>query len=358
MLYEIPQNNPGVNIKYRLIGSLFNLSRLRSKNLTHITTVTQLQYADNNAAHAHTTNHLQQSVNNFHAAYSRFGLTVNTAKTKILAQPPSRSALPDFLILIVGKDIDRVEHFPYLGSLFSVQCTSAKDVENRLTAAHAAFGRLTSRVFLNKDLNYTTKLMVYHAVVASTLLYGCETCTLYRRDLKKLEQFHGRKLRQLLQINWEDHVTKNAVLERGRTRSIEAIIISHRLRWSGHVVRMDETRLPREILFRELPTGKRPHGRPLERYKNQLKQTPQKTNIDVKTWETIARDHPLWRRTIHQGSDHFHRMRREEAEEKRQRRKARAVLPHALATIFCDQCPRLFWARIGLISHKPAFCPS
>jgi len=121
---------------------------------------------------------------------------------------------------------------------------------------------------------------------------------------------------------------------------------------------MDETRLPRQILFSELPAGKRPRGRPLKRYKDQLKQTLQKTNIDVKTLETIARDRPLWRRTIHEGSDHFERMRREEAEEKRQRRKATAALPPALATIFCDLCPRLFRARIGLISHKRAFHPS
>jgi len=84
----------------------------------------------------------------------------------------------------------------------------------------------------------------------------------------------------------------------------------------------------------------------------------QKTNIDVKTWKTITRDRSLWRRTIHERSDHFERMRREEAEEKRHRRKVRAALPPAPATIFCDQCPRLCRARIGLISHKRAFHPS
>jgi len=99
-----------------------------------------------------------------------------------------------------------------------------------------------------------------------------------------------------------------------------------------------------------LPTGKRPHGRPLKRYKDQLKQTLQKTNIDVKTWETIARDRPLWRRTIHEGSDHFEKMRKEEAEEKRQRRKAGAALPPVPATIFCDQCP----VFSGLVSVSSA----
>jgi len=100
------------------------------------------------------------------------------------------------------------------------------------------------------------------------------------------------------------------------------------------------------------------HGHPLKRYKDQLKQMLQKTNINIKTWETIAWDRPLWRRTIHEGSDHFERMRREEAEEKWHRRKARATLLPAPATIFCDQCPRIFRARIGLISHKQAFHPS
>jgi len=61
-----------------------------------------------------------------------------------------------------------------------------------------------------------------------------------------LEQFHERKLRRLLQINWEDHITSNAVLERGRTRSIEAII-RHRPRWSGHVVWMKLDSLDRSF---------------------------------------------------------------------------------------------------------------
>jgi len=51
-------------------------------------------------------------------------------------------------------------------------------------------------------------------------------------------------------------------------------------------------------------------------------------------------------------------MKREEAEEKRQHLKARATSPPAPATIFCDQCPSLFRARIRLISYKRAFHPS
>nr|XP_027224083.1 uncharacterized protein LOC113816241 [Penaeus vannamei] len=54
-------------------------------NVTNTINVPELQYADDNAVVAHTQAELQELVDNFHAAYTCFGLTVNKAKTKILA---------------------------------------------------------------------------------------------------------------------------------------------------------------------------------------------------------------------------------------------------------------------------------
>ncbi|XP_076033004.1 uncharacterized protein LOC143020466 [Oratosquilla oratoria] len=155
--------------------------------------MTELQYADDNAAVAHTHAELQQSVDNFHAAYTCFGLTVNKAKTKISAQPRPEENPPATNITMDGTTIECVEHFPYLGSILSTQSTSSKEIENRLQAGHTAYGRLSTRVFKNKGLTTHTKVMVYNAVIVSTLLYACETWTLYSRDLKKLEQFHQKK---------------------------------------------------------------------------------------------------------------------------------------------------------------------
>ena len=217
--------------------------------------------------------------------------------------------------------------------------------------------KLSDRVFKNKDLTYRTKLMVYNAIVVSTLLYGCETWTLYRRDLKKLEQFHQKKLRSILKISWEDYITNNDVLERAGALSMEATIVKHRLRWSGHVARMEESRLPRRILFGELNTGNRPRGCPLLRYKDQLKKTLKDANIDLNSWEAAANQRPEWRKTIKAGTDVFEANRRANREAKRQRRKDRANQPQPAPTIRCDQCPRSFRAQIGLISHQRAHHP-
>uniref|UniRef100_A0A0L8HKH9 Uncharacterized protein n=1 Tax=Octopus bimaculoides TaxID=37653 RepID=A0A0L8HKH9_OCTBM len=67
-----------------------------------------------------------------------------------------------------------------------------------------------------------------------------------------------------------DYVADVSILERTKSSSIEANILKHRLRQAGRVARMNETRLPRQIVYSELSTGRRVHDSPHHRYKDQL----------------------------------------------------------------------------------------
>ena len=352
MLYKSPTNIPGVDVRYRFDGGLFNLARFRSKKLTQVTKITNMLYADDAASPTLTPVELQQTVNCYKNACERFGLTINVQKTKVLAQPSPGTSLPHFNISISDTPLEQVDHFSYLGSLLSVHGNCGQDVEKRIGAAHAAFGRLSHRVFLNKDLTVKTKLMVYQAVVISTLLYGCETWTLYRHDFRKLERFHQQKLRSILRIKWEDHITNLDVLEKALANSIESSIIGHQLRWIGHVQRMDDTRLPRQVLYGELTSGTRPHGGPKRRYKDQFKQNMKLTGLNPQTWDQLAKDRSTWRQTIPAAVKMFEEERRRIVKAKRQARKLRAAQPRPPPTVLCDLCGRLFHARIGLFSHR------
>ena len=64
---------------------------------------------------------------------------------------------------------------------------------------------------------------MYKAVVLSSLLYGLETRTLYKKHINKLEQFHQRALRSILGIRWQDRVTNIEVLNRSSSQSIESM---------------------------------------------------------------------------------------------------------------------------------------
>ena len=56
-------------------------------------------------------------------------------------------------------------------------------------------------------------------------------------------------------ISWEDRVSNTEVLRRAAMPGIEALIMKAQLRWVGHVVRMDNSRLPKMVFFSELASG-------------------------------------------------------------------------------------------------------
>ena len=125
------------------------------------------------------------------------------------------------------------EDFTYLGSCLFSSGSLDMEISCRLTKASSSFGRPTTRVWHERGITQKTKVAVYRAVVLISLLYGSETWTCYRRHIKKLDQFHHRCLRRLLDIRREDRVTNQEALHCAALPGIEALIMQSQLRWSG-----------------------------------------------------------------------------------------------------------------------------
>ena len=192
---------------------------------------------------------------------------------------------------------------------------------------------------------------MYKAVVLTTLLYGCETWTVYSRHSKKLNHFHTTRLRKLLGISWQEKVPDTEVLTRAGLPSIQTILMKTQLRWAGHVARMPDYRIPKKLFFGELQEGKRSLGAPKKRFKDTLKASLKAFGINHVSWEQAAAERPNWRAAVHSGACRHEQMKKTDAERRRQERKDKALLPRAPATIPCPHCSRTFQAQIGLISH-------
>uniref|UniRef100_A0A3B3SLX5 Calcium voltage-gated channel auxiliary subunit gamma 8 n=1 Tax=Paramormyrops kingsleyae TaxID=1676925 RepID=A0A3B3SLX5_9TELE len=91
------------------------------------------------------------------------------------------------------------------------------EINHHISNASSAFGRLRKRVFDNKNLMISTKIAVYNAVCISTLLYGAETWTPYRRQINSLEMFHNKCLQKILNLSWEDRVPHMDILSLSNT---------------------------------------------------------------------------------------------------------------------------------------------
>ena len=135
-----------------------------------------------------------------------------------------------------GQKLQVVDKFTYLGSTLSRAVHIDDEVTARTAKASVAFGRLRTNVWERNGIRLDTKLKVYKAVVLPTLLYACETWTVYQRHAKKLNHFHLSCLRKTP----ENQVARQDPRYRGpeegknakRTYSIEAC--TAKMDWPCH----------------------------------------------------------------------------------------------------------------------------
>ena len=119
---------------------------------------------------------------------------------------------------------------------------------------------LLEDVSVTKTYGTLGKLKVYKAVVLPTLLYACETWTVYQRHAKKLNHFYLSYLRKLLKIRWQDKIPDTEVLKKAKMQSVHTLLKLAQLRLTGQVTRMPDERLPKKDLYGELQEGKHSQG--------------------------------------------------------------------------------------------------
>ena len=109
-----------------------------------------------------------------------------------------------------------------------------RNVEGSLTRSLSSLSAF-STAYRERGVRLSTKVVVYKAVVITTLLYGCESWITYRHHVRSLDQFHMRCLRHIARIKWQDKIPNTEMQQRCGTFGIEAFVIKAQLRWVGHV---------------------------------------------------------------------------------------------------------------------------
>ena len=294
---------------------------------------------------------MQRLIDRFAAACREFGLTISLKKTEVMCQDVSTApsiSIGDHTLVVVEK-------FTYLGSTITKNLSLDPELNSRIGKATTAMARLTKRVWENDMLTTKTKMNVYQACVLSTLLYGSEAWTLYSYQERRLNTFHLRCLRRLQGLTWQDRVTNIDVLAKAGMASMQTMLTTRRLRWLGHVARMQDNRIPKKLLYGELASGTRPTGRPSLRYKDVCKRDLKAGGFNLPDLGTATSDRKAWRATTRQITKAAEERRNARWEEKRSKRKDSEAAPTHTAgqeqTYKCPTCGRSCRSRIGLYSH-------
>ena len=193
---------------------MFNLRRLKAKTKVKVATLRELLFADDCALNSNTQAEMRQCVNHFSRACDNFGFTISTKKTEAMHQPATRKMYHEPHIFVNDEPLKATDCFTYLGSTLSREANIDVEVNNILSKATSAFGRLGKKVWDRRGLSQETKPKVYMAVVLTVLLYACELWIVYSGHARKLNHFHTKCLRISLSINWQDMVPDTEVLKR------------------------------------------------------------------------------------------------------------------------------------------------
>jgi len=247
------------------------------------------------------------------------------SKTEAVYFPPHPSCSPsddDIAPLRVDDHCGIVtftQRFRYLGSILDGSLSDEPEVVHRVQAATAAFARLKQTVF-NTDLGNSplpsrTRGKIYNSLVLGILLYGCESWVLTEMLRAKLEAFHNRCVRAMCGVT-RTHVRSlsgghEALRQRLGIPSMQLLISTRKLRWAGHVVRMDAERLPRKFFSSWIKGVTRPRGRCMS-YGHDLARELRAVgfNLDKRAqaigvsrdWVAVAQDRDVWRRVVAEGS--------------------------------------------------------
>ena len=79
--------------------------------------------------------------------------------------------------------------------------------------------------------------------------------------------------------------------------NIVRVVKSRRMRWAGHVARMDEERGVYGVLVGK-PEGRRPLGRPGRRWVDNIRMDLQEVGCVYMDWIGLAKDRDRWRTLV------------------------------------------------------------
>ena len=145
---------------------------------------------------------------------------------------------------VLGNEFENIEAFKYLGSYVSLKHGDLQEVNCKLAEGRQRFANFQN-LWKSKQLSVHLKCNLYKALVLSAVLYSSETWTLSKLMERKLESFHCGCLRRILRVSYLEKATNEEIMSRSRLPQLSTMIMLKRIKWYGHIQRMEPGRLAR-----------------------------------------------------------------------------------------------------------------
>ena len=136
----------------------------------------------------------------------KVGLKLNIQKMKIMASSPITSWEID------GETVEIVSDFILGGSKITADGDWSHEIKRRLLLGRKVMTNLDS-IFKSRDINLPTKVCLVKAMVFPVVMYGCESWTVKKAKLPRIDAFELWYWRRLLRVPWTARRSNQSILK-------------------------------------------------------------------------------------------------------------------------------------------------
>ena len=142
------------------------------------------------------------------------------------------------------EQLENVHDMVYLGVDISADGDTSRAMESRMMKADVVY-RSLRHVWHSKILSTRLKLDIYTSAVVSVARYGCECWDFGESARKRLGAWNCRKLVSISGFSFKEEYAAPEV-------DLVGMVRAQRLEWAGHLLRAEESYLPRRVAVAEL----------------------------------------------------------------------------------------------------------
>ena len=201
-------------------------------------------------------------------------------------------------------DISKNLGLPRIASVPSCKNDIVEEIRRRVTLGNKCYFSLL-KMLRSKTIHRKLKCTLYKTLIRPVVTYGSESWCMTSKEEQILLTFERKILRTIFgpvldQNRWRRRFN-HELMELCKEPNISRFIKINRLRWLGHVQRMDENRTPKKLLWTK-PEGKRQAGRPKARWMDAA--TADLKTLGVRSLEALAADRSAWRSMLLKAKTH------------------------------------------------------
>ena len=111
-------------------------------------------------------------------------------------------------------------------------------------------------ILKGRDITLSTKVHLVKAMVFAVVMYGCESWTIKRAEVQKIDAFELWCWRRLSRVSWTTRRSNQSILkEISPEYSLEGLMLKLNLQYFGHLMRRTNS-FERTLMLRKIEDGR------------------------------------------------------------------------------------------------------